>query len=73
MIQLNIRALSKYNEISVKYDAISFDSGLLDEKESMQQAVEFLSAAEDLLPPGDSRIEHLYKVRLSIDRDILTT
>ena len=71
MIKIDIRGLSVYNEMSVRDESISFDTGLLDEKESMEQAVEFLSAAEDLLPPGDRRCGHIEKIRRSIERDAL--
>uniref|UniRef100_A0A6M3LUY3 Uncharacterized protein n=1 Tax=viral metagenome TaxID=1070528 RepID=A0A6M3LUY3_9ZZZZ len=54
-------------ELVVSTNNANMDSGLLDEEECIQLAIELIYAAEQLLPAGTGEIQH----NLSVEREKL--
>ena len=70
MLNFQIRRRSGYMELTVLTDTVDasyVDSGLLDETECIQLAIELIYAAEQLLPAGTGEIQH----NLSVEREKL--
>lgn len=56
MTKIKVRVAADYNEVVIEQRGMTFETGLLDTKESAELALEFLNAAQELLS-----IEHFRK------------
>lgn len=68
MFKINVKRTLKYVEVIIQTGLVTVESGLLDEKESIELAKEFLYSAENLLPASLSEQElKIIKVREKLE------
>jgi|GEM_PF-6122859 len=50
MMDINVRRASSFIEVTIKNEMAVIDSGLLDEREAIKLATDFIYSAQELLP-----------------------
>lgn len=67
MLDITVERNGGYKQVIISEMLAKIHTGLLDEKEATQAAIDFISAAEELLPMGMDAEEELSIIREALE------